>query len=189
MRRRLIAEAGVVIGQRVQLERRLEEQTTLAAELRRTNEELEGFSYSVAHDLRAPLRSVNGFAQILAEDYGDKLDAEGRQLLQRIHVNTIRAGTLIDGLLALARLRRGDVRSEWVDLAAIARTVVEDLRRAAPDRPVDVRIADRLVTRGDPRLLAVVMQNLLGNAWKFTREQPRPVIEVAATRERGGRDP
>jgi len=185
VRRRLLEGARTIIEQRARLEQQLAERTALADELKRANDELEGFSYAVAHDLRAPLRSVNGFARMLMDDYGTALDAEGRGLLDRIRVNSARAGTLIDGLLALARLRRGDLRSERVDLAALARTVVEDLRRATPDRDVEVRIADPLVARGDPRLLMVILQNLIGNAWKFTRDRPRPLIQVGSTGEDG----
>jgi len=185
VRRGLIRGTEMVIEQRAELERQLERQTALARELGRANEELEGFASSVAHDLRAPVRTVNGFARMLVDDYGDVLGVEGRELLERIRANTTRAGMLIDGLLALARLRRDGLRSERVDLAEIARGVVDELRRTTPDREVDVRIRGSLVVHGDPRLLAAVMQNLLANAWKFTRRQPRAAVDVGAAEVAG----
>jgi PAS domain S-box-containing protein len=149
------------------------------------NRELEAFSYSVAHDLRAPLRGINGFSAALLEDFGDKLDEEGRDYLARIIAGADRMGHLIDALLALARLTRTELAREAVDLTSIANSVIAQLRAAEPDRVVEFRGPSRLVTQGDPRLLRAVLENLLGNAWKFTRRRSPAVIEFGCE-ERGG---
>ena len=145
--------------------------TRRAAEqaLRAANRELAATTYSIAHDLRSPLRALDGYSRILELDYGDRLDDEGRRLLGRLRANSQRMAALIDGVLALARLGRADLRRERVDLGAFAQSVVADLRRAEPDRAVEVRVEPGLAADGDPRLLTLVLQNLLGNAWKFTR--------------------
>jgi PAS domain S-box-containing protein len=141
------------------------------------NAELESFCYSVSHDLRAPLRSVDGFSQTLLEDYTDKLDAEGQDQLHRIRAGSQRMGQLIDGLLELSRLTRSEMLRETVDLSALAREIAGELRLSAPDREADVVIADGLFTEGDPRLVRIVLANLLDNAWKFTARCPRARIE------------
>ncbi|MCW5747030.1 MAG: PAS domain S-box protein [Alphaproteobacteria bacterium] len=137
-------------------------------ELENLNKELEAFSYSVSHDLRTPLRAVDGFSQALLEDAGDKLDDTGRQHLTRVRNAAQRMGLLIDDLLNLARVTRTELNVEPVDLSTIARTVAEELRHDAPSRTVEIDIAPDLRTEGDPRLLRVALENLLGNAWKFT---------------------
>jgi light-regulated signal transduction histidine kinase (bacteriophytochrome) len=152
------------------------------AELERANRELDAFSYSVSHDLRAPLRAITGFSRALAEDYGASLDAEGRAYLDQIARGARHMRELIDALLALARVSRAPVVAEPVDLSALARQAVADLRQANPERKVDVSIADDLVVRGDRPLLQVVLVNLIGNAWKFTARTDGARIEV-------GRDP
>jgi signal transduction histidine kinase/CHASE3 domain sensor protein len=149
------------------------------------NQELESFSYSVSHDLRAPLRSISGFSQALLEDYADALDAEGKQYLQHVVGSANDMGQLIDDLLHLARVARADVEYEDVDLAALARSVGEELTRAHPDRVVTLSTANGLVVRGNTRLLRIVLQNLLGNAWKFTRAVAEARIEVGTTRHDG----
>ncbi len=141
------------------------------------NRELEAFSYSVAHDLRAPLRSIDGFSQALLEDYSDKIDETGRKHLQRVRAATQRMGELIDGLLGLARLARADLRVEPVDLSALATAAVEELRQQNPRRDVEVQITQSLGAHGDPRILRVVVDNLLGNAFKFTANSPRASIQ------------
>jgi PAS domain S-box-containing protein len=147
------------------------------------NAELESFCYSVSHDLRSPLRSIDGFSQTLLEDYTDKLDAEGNDQLHRIRAASQRMGQLIDGLLELSRLTRSEMLRETVDLSALAREIAEELRVAAPKREVDFVIADGLTTEGDPRMVRIVLANLLGNAWKFTARRPRATIEFGRSVE------
>lgn len=157
-----------------ELEQRVEERT-LALQV--ANEELEAFSYSVSHDLRAPLRAISGFSTVLLDDYQDKLDAEGRNSLERIVSGTERMSKLIDDLLRLSRVSRSKLRFSEVDLSAMAAEIVEALRRGEPDREVDIRVCPDLKTYGDPTLLYVVLQNLLDNAWKYTSSTPLPHIE------------
>jgi len=140
--------------------------------------ELESFSYSVAHDLRAPLRSIDGFSQALLEDYGEKLDGEGRRYLSFVRESAQHMAELIDDLLALSRVARSELRCETVDLSAIARQVVARLERAHPGRRVEVTIEEGLLCEGDQRLLSVVLENLLGNAWKFTSKKERAHVEL-----------
>ncbi|MFC1763558.1 PAS domain S-box protein [Planctomycetota bacterium] len=150
------------------------------AELKAANNELESFAYSVSHDLRAPLRSMSGFSQAVAEDYGDRLDDTGRDYLQRIRRAAGNMGVLIDDLLNLSRVTRSTLKCRQVDVSHLARHVVENLQQHDPLRQVEVDIADGVHVYGDPGLLEVVLQNLLGNAWKFTAkaELPRIVFEV-----------
>ncbi len=154
-------------------------------ELSSANRELEAFSYSVSHDLRSPLRSINGFSQEILEDYGDKLDENGLDSLRRICAASQRMDLLIGGLLNLSRLSRSDVAREKVDLSALARDVAGHLRKNQPDREVEVLITGGLVDEGDERLLYVLLQNLLGNAWKFTEKLPKAVIEFGMGRAGG----
>jgi len=156
------------------LEQRVVERT---AELEAANRELEAFSYSVSHDLRAPLRGIDGFSQVLLEDYGEKLDAQARHYLQRVRAATQRMGELIDALLSLSRVSRGEMRREVVDLSALARSITAELHQTHPDREVTFHIEDGMIANGDARLLRVVLENLLGNAWKFTRQHPHATIE------------
>jgi PAS domain S-box-containing protein len=149
------------------------------------NRELEAFSYSVAHDLRAPLRGMNGFAQLLLNTYEDKLDADGRDWLNEILLNAKKMGELIDSLLSLARMTRSDLKLTDVDLSAIARETAAELTASAPDRHVDVEVQDRLHAHADPRLVRVLLENLMGNAWKFTGKAASPRIELGATRANG----
>jgi PAS domain S-box-containing protein len=142
--------------------------------------ELEAFSYSVAHDLRAPLRTVDGFAQAVLEDYGDRLDDTGRDYLVRARNAAQRMGHLIDDLLALARLSRVQLTREPVDLARFVREADGRLRQAHPERRVELTIDEPLRAEADPRLLTVVLDNLLGNAWKFSR--PRAIAHVEVGR-------
>jgi PAS domain S-box-containing protein len=151
------------------------------AELARSNAELEHFAYLIAHDLRAPLRSINGFSQILLEDHANTLDDEGRTYLSRIRAGTLRMEKLIDELLELSRLTRATMRRERVDLSAIARDVSAELRRGDPGRAARFVIADDLEANGDPHLLYVALWNLLDNAWKFTQREPEARIEFGAT--------
>jgi PAS domain S-box-containing protein len=145
------------------------------------NHELEAFSYSVAHDLRAPLRAIDGFSQAILEDCADRLDEVGRNHLERVRASATRMAELIDALLGLARLARTEVHFEPVDLSALAAQVVEDLRHQSPDRNVAVEITPALAARGDPRILRVVIDNLLRNAFKFTAKKARATIAFGAT--------
>jgi hypothetical protein len=157
-----------------ELEERVRQRT---AQLQSANAELEAFSYSIAHDLRSPLTSIDGFSHVLAE-YEDALDERGRHYLRRIRTGVRQMSELTDALLSLAHLSRVNLRSERVDLAEAARATLAQLREREPGREADVQIAAHLWTRGDPRLLAQVMSNLVGNAWKFSARKPRAVLRV-----------
>ncbi|MFQ5885092.1 MAG: PAS domain S-box protein, partial [Thermoplasmata archaeon] len=157
-----------------ELEERVRQRT---AELQAANEELESFAYSISHDLRAPLRSIDGFSQILVEDYGDKLDDQGKDSLQRVSSSVEKMGQLIDDLLELSRVTRAEIRLEKVDLTAMAEEVAAELQKEDPKRKVHFTIHDGLKARGDSNLLGVVLENLLGNAWKFTSTKDRAKIE------------
>jgi signal transduction histidine kinase len=148
------------------------------AELGRANEELEAFSYSVSHDLRAPLRAMDGFSRALLERHAGALDDEGRHYLERVRAGTTRMSALIDDLLELSRIVRAPLRAEPVDLTAAARRIVDELRRREPARAVDVEIANGLAARGDRQLLAIALENLLGNAWKFTSKIPEARLSL-----------
>lgn len=150
------------------------------------NQELEAFTYSVSHDLRAPLRSMDGFSQALLEDYADKLDAEGRDYLKRVRAASVHMGRLVDDLLQLSRTGRAELERKTVDLSKLARATSVELRKTKPDREVTFDIAPGVVAKGDPRLLPIVLENLLGNAWKFTSKHPEARIEFGVTKEDGG---
>jgi PAS domain S-box-containing protein len=149
------------------------------------NRELEAFSYSVAHDLRAPLRSIDGFSQALLEDYDHKLDEEGRKYLRFVRESSQHMARLIDDLLRLSRISRSEVCREPVDLTALARDTIVRLERADPGRSVGVVIADGMRCEGDARLLGIVLDNLVGNAWKFTSRRLNAKIEVGTTETDG----
>ena len=150
-----------------------------------SNRELEAFSYAVSHDLRAPLRSVSGFSRAVLEDYGPQLDDKGREFLRLADEAAQEMAQLIDDLLGLSRVSRTDMVRRPVDLSALARSVVADLRLADPDRKVEVEIADDLQVEGDPTLLKLALENLLRNAWKFTSSHPAARISFRATRVDG----
>jgi PAS domain S-box-containing protein len=173
-----------VLRLNAELERRVLERT---AELEDANRELESFAYSVSHDLRQPLRALDGFSQILLDDYGARLDDEGRSLLERIRAADVRMTALIDGLLELSRLNRGELSRERLDLSEMARHAAERLVEAEPGRTVEVKIADDLVAHADRRLARALLANLLGNAWKFTAKHETARIEVGATDDDGER--
>jgi len=154
--------------------------------LAQANEELEAFSYSVSHDLRAPLRALDGFSLALAEDYGPVLDESAQDYLRRIRAASQRMALLIDDLLQLSRVTRSEMALEPVDLAGIAEEVIDDLRAGDPARDVDVSLPSSLVVNGDAKLLEVLLVNLLGNAWKFTSGQPTARIELGVEREEHG---
>lgn len=146
-------------------------------QLEAANKELESFSYSVSHDLRAPLRGISGFAQALQERAADQLDATSLGYLQRVRSATDRMSALIDDLLKLSRLSRAEMRLQGVDLSALASEVLAGLREREPEREIEVLITPGLTAWGDPALLRILLENLLGNAWKFTARTPAPRIE------------
>jgi light-regulated signal transduction histidine kinase (bacteriophytochrome) len=147
--------------------------------LEATNAELEAFSYSVAHDLRAPLRGIQGFSQALLEDYTAQLDARGQDYLQRVASAALRMSHLIDDLLTLSRISRAPLSRERVDLSGMAARVAAELARDH-DRAVKTTIAGGMQANADARLLQIVFENLLGNAWKFTANVASPSVEVGA---------
>ena len=149
-------------------------------ELSQANQELEAFAYSVSHDLRAPLRSIDGFSRVLLERYGEQLDESGRDYLRRVRKAATRMGELIEAILQISRVGRAELRSEPVDLSRMASEVVDELRAGDPGRVVTVRIVPDLMASGDAALLRNMLGNLLGNAWKFTRGRDNATIEVGA---------
>lgn len=177
----LLAKLQAEIIDRQQAEQRAQELNQglqqAVVELKSVNKELETFSYSVSHDLRAPLRSIDGFSQALLEDCVEQLDLTGHDYLRRIRTATQKMGQLIDDLLTLSRVIRSDMHREPVDLSRLATQTCQDLQQADPARQVEFIIAPGLVDRGDNRLLQVVLENLLNNAWKFTAKKPQAKIE------------
>jgi PAS domain S-box-containing protein len=147
-------------------------------ELAHTNAELEQFTYSVSHDLRAPLRSLDGFSQILLEDYASGLDQEGQDYLRRIRAASQRMGETIDDLLELSRLNHSSVREETVDLGVLAKAFADELQKSQPERRVKFVIEEGLLVQGDQRLLRIALNHLLNNAWKFTQKHPCAKIEL-----------
>jgi signal transduction histidine kinase len=162
-----------------ELERRVIERT---AQLEATNKELEAFSYSISHDLRAPLRSIDGFSMILLEDYADQLDTQGKDHLSRVRQASQHMAQLIDDLLMLSRLARGEIHRTTVNLSELAQDIADEQRRNQPDRQVEFVITQGLTTNGDKNLLQIVLQNLLDNAWKFTAKVSPARIEFGQTR-------
>jgi PAS domain S-box-containing protein len=160
-----------------ELEQRVADRTN---QLNAANLELEAFSYSVSHDLRAPLRSLNGFSSILLENYSGRLDEQGKHYLARIQENTQRMETLINDLLKLARVTRSDFNRQRVDLSALAHAIAADLKTQYPGRGVKFEIAADLVVHGDGHLLKIALENLLGNAYKFTGQRVQAIIQVGA---------
>jgi light-regulated signal transduction histidine kinase (bacteriophytochrome) len=156
-----------------------------ATALEAANQELKSFSYSVSHDLRAPLRAIDGFSQALLDDYSAKLDEEGKHYLQRVRAAAQRMGQLIDDLLELSRVTRGELRMEPVNLSNLAQEVAVELARRDPGRKVVFAIAPGVAVTGDARFLRVALENLLGNAWKFTSRRPKATIEFGVTEQEG----
>ena len=150
------------------------------------NEELESFSYSVSHDLRAPLRAINGFSQALLEDYADCLDAPGREHLQRVHRAAGRMGELIDALLQLSRVGRAALSRRPVSLSDIACSLRADLMKVEPDRLIEIKVQDGVVADADRGLMKVVLDNLLSNAWKFTARTDQPIVRFGTESREDG---
>jgi len=164
-----------------------ETRAILLADLERKNKELEAFSYSVSHDLRSPLRAIDGFTQALQEDFAHLLPEDGKKYLQRVCAATQRMGELIDDLLSLSRVTRQELRYEQVNLSALANSVAENLQRNAPERDAHFVIAEKLTATGDAQLLRIVLENLLGNAWKYSGNRAGAMIEFGACEHGGAR--
>lgn len=167
------------------LEKRVAERT---AQLEAANKELESFSYSVSHDLRSPLRSIDGFSRSIQEEYEDKLDSRGQQDLGRIRAATQRMGQLIDDLLNLSRVTRAELRLERIDLGELARPIVEELKKSQPDRRVKFTVAEGMIANGDSRLLKIALENLLGNAWKFTSKKQDGWVKFGKSEQANGQN-
>lgn len=180
----------IVIGSMVaELSRKIlkreEELKQRAIELATLNKEMEAFNYSVSHDLRSPLRSINGFSQALLEDYADKLDAQGKDYLQRVRAASQNMAQLIDDLLDLSRLTRSKIHCGTVNLSVLAQAVTAELEKMELKRQVEIVITPGVMVNGDERLLKIVLENLLGNAWKFTGNTPKAKIEFGVTQVDG----
>jgi two-component system sensor histidine kinase/response regulator len=160
---------------RLQLEELVQERTTALTAI---NRELEAFSYSVSHDLRAPLVSFDGLSQNLLESYGDQLDERAKDYIQRMRLASQLMTSVFDGLQTLFRLTSGELRREQLEVSALAGEVVEELRAANPDRKVEVDIAPGMSAIGDQRLVRILLSNLINNAWKFTSLTQSPKIEI-----------
>jgi signal transduction histidine kinase len=186
----LLARAGNLIDVRLSdrqsrrlqadLEERNDHLARVTRQLTRANEELESFSYSVSHDLRAPLRAIHGFSEALLEDHGERLDAAGKDYLQRVHRAAARMAQLIDDLLQLARVGRAELCRRPTNLSDVARAVWGELQHLDSTRSIELDVQENLTVDADPRLMKVVLDNLLGNAWKFTANVTRPTVRVGA---------
>jgi signal transduction histidine kinase len=175
----------MLVRSRILAERASKDLEDANRELEGTNRELEAFSYSVSHDLRAPLRAIDGFSQILQEDYEHALDDEGMDYLGRVRAASGHMATLIDDLLDLSRVGRRPLRRERVDLTRLATGIVEELRASQPERAVEFVAGENIIAWGDASLLKVALENLLGNAWKFTAREVEARIEFGADRKPG----
>jgi light-regulated signal transduction histidine kinase (bacteriophytochrome) len=165
-----------------ELERRVVERTS---QLEIANKELEAFAYSVSHDLRAPLRAIDGFSRILMEDFSSQMNAEAQALLVRVRDAGQNMSQLVDALLVLSRMTRAELRRESVDMSLLVRKVIENLRQLNSDRDVKFSIQGGVLADGDIRLLSVVLENLLGNAWKFTSKQENASVSFGMEQKNG----
>ncbi len=170
------------VAERKRAEEALQERSV---QLEAANKELEAFSYSVSHDLRAPLRSIDGFSQALLEDYAETLDDQGKDYLHRVRANSQRMAQLIDDLLNLSRVTRSEMHRETVDLSALAQDIAAELHKTQPERALEWVVAEGVMAQGDARLLRIVLENLLGNAWKFTGKQAEARVEFGVTDKEG----
>lgn len=169
-----------------ELEATVEQLESVNLELEAANKELEAFSYTVSHDLRSPLSSINGLAQVIQELFGKNLEPQCLEFVGKIHRETLRMNRLIDTLLRFARISRCELIPETVNLSALALEIAAELRLTEPHRQASFSIGDNLTVHGDPRLLRLVLENLLGNAWKYTGTREKTVIEFGATTQGGG---
>lgn len=165
----------------LELEERVDERTK---QLENANSELEAFSYSVSHDLRAPLRSINGFSQVLLEDYYNNLDYEGQEYIRRVRRASQRMSDLIDEMLKLSKITRIELQKKDLDLSKIAEDIFNDLKMNEPSLKIDIIIEKKLFTRGDEKLIGIMLNNLINNAVKFTRNKPEPKIEIGLLKEK-----
>ena len=179
----LLSTYETAVQRNQELTRTKDELRTANDSLESTNKELEAFSYSVSHDLRAPLRAISGFGRIIKEEYSDKLDDKGHDLLQRVLDSCDRMGHLIDDLLDLSRISHSPVRREIVDLAALATSVFAEFKRNQPEREVCFIAPSDAAANCDPRLLRIVFENLIGNSWKFSSKCPSATIEFGTMEE------
>lgn len=168
-----------------ELEQRVAERTAelnmAVEELENSNKELETFSYSVAHDLRAPLRLIDGFSHVLIEDYAGRLDKKGFDYLRRVRDASQRMGQLIDDMLHLSKVSRAEMKREHINLSSMSADIIKELKKTSPDRKVEVIIGENLTAEGDPILIRDVLENLIGNSWKFTGKTPEARIEFGST--------
>ncbi len=189
---RMAVDLKAVTASKTDLQREVEERKKVEEALKQSNtelevanKELEAFSYSVSHDLRAPLRSMEGFSAALLEDYADKLDDEGKQYLRHVQESSDLMARLIDDMLKLSHVTRSDMNRETVNLSEMAHKIVTELERAEPDRKVKLNIAPDIMAYGDRYLLGVVLENLLGNAWKFSSKVDSPLVEMGTVDHNG----
>lgn len=175
----LAVDNARLFGEARRLNRELEERVAARTrELESANEELEAFTYTVSHDLRAPLRGIGGFSRVLVEDYGEKLDQAARDYLSRIEAGAARMGEMIDDLLELSKVSRAKVRKEPVDLTELANETADELRRRAPERRVRLEVQKGMTIETDPGLIRIALENLLGNAWKYTEKTPEARVTM-----------
>jgi PAS domain S-box-containing protein len=167
-----------------QLEQRIEEKTQ---QLKIINNELDSFAYSISHDLRAPLRAVDGFSRALLETYSDKLDEKGQHYLERMRLGASRMGKLVDDLLRLSRISRRSLNLKEIDLSVLVQEIIDELRQRDPERSVEFLVAENLNALADPGLMKTALTNLLDNAWKFTRLKQTAIIEISSTLDKGNR--
>src|ERR1700752_1593719 len=185
----LVSSAIRDITDRKRFEQSLQEKNfqleSANTQLEATNKELEAFSYSVSHDLRAPLRGIDGFSQVLLEDHFDQLDEEGKDALNRVRAAAQRMSELIDNLLSLSRMTRSEFSHETISLSNIAQAVAEELKQSDPSRRVEFVIENDLTVNGDARLLRIAIENLFGNSWKFTSKHEHALIELGSLQDNG----
>ncbi len=176
-----------MVDLQAEIQKQESELKRLATELEASRNELAAFSYSVSHDLRAPLRIIDGFSGALLEDYAEKLDEQGLDCLRRIREAAAQMESLINGVLELSRVSQGEIRRERVNLSEVAQSIAADLKRSDPARNVVFSIQPALTVEGDPALLKVALEHLLGNAWKFTSKHPAAEIELGSEQRDGQR--
>jgi two-component system, sensor histidine kinase and response regulator len=162
-----------------------ETQAELVRDLEHKNRELESFSYAVSHDLRAPLRRIDSFSRAVLESQGDRLDEAGQRFLSRVREASQHMSQLIDDVLHLSRVTRADLRDQEVDLSSIVSLILTRLQESEPERKLDAKVRPGVVVTGDSQLLKIAMENLLGNAWKFTAKEPESRIEFGMTQAGG----